>query len=656
MPTITTPAELSDTRLALSGQYILGADIDLSGYANWDPIGTAANPFTGTLDGAGYTISNLTISRSGTDNVGLFGVCSFTVAETRLIDVVITGTDVTGQDNVGALAGQIITDKFVDPGGFDLVSGCSSVGTVNGRNNVGGLIGYAQGPAYAGHVGQPSGAMVFDYLLARIAACYSAAVVTGTGTHIGGLIGQTSEIRPYRSRATGAVTGGDIVGGLVGRHYRSASEWVYATGAVIGDKTAGGLIGQNYGRPMVIRSYAEGDVTGIGVFDEPTNFIGCGIGGLIGDTELEGIDYCYALGNVSGRYRVGGLVGSCYGGDSRSPNIIASFAHGNVSAVKAAGGIFGYVYAKYGVFTQLYCAGSVAGINRGAIIGEVGRPPQDIWPGAPAGTPTFMDTAFYNSEVNSAPNTNGGQGRTAAQLGTDTNYNSAWQFFDRIWAIDPEESPYPVLLAFYDPLTIALASAVTTAGTTVAYTREGKVYRRTYTGSWGAETEITDLPATCRTVSLFVAPDDRLGYIAEAEDGLHFAVTEAGTLTVEYSGFLLPGAQGNLAHLGDRLKTYLVTQIGSVAESESVSVDWADLGFSEVAALPSDSYVSFLRAKYLQDETWMVWRSRGQHRILRRVETEDETVTIDVPAGTITVRDDTPVVQLTLEFDREEGD
>ncbi|MDR1809371.1 MAG: hypothetical protein LBR34_03065 [Prevotella sp.] len=53
----------------LSGNYLVTADIDLSG-ANWTPLGT----FTGILDGAGHVISGLTINNL--DAAALFGTIS----------------------------------------------------------------------------------------------------------------------------------------------------------------------------------------------------------------------------------------------------------------------------------------------------------------------------------------------------------------------------------------------------------------------------------------------------------------------------------------------------------------------------------------------------------------------------------------------------
>lgn len=48
----------------LDAHYIQTAHINLSGVANWTPIGAADRIFTGTYDGDGYTISNLKINSS----------------------------------------------------------------------------------------------------------------------------------------------------------------------------------------------------------------------------------------------------------------------------------------------------------------------------------------------------------------------------------------------------------------------------------------------------------------------------------------------------------------------------------------------------------------------------------------------------------------
>ena len=85
--TITTAEELAGMANDLTADYILDADIDLAGIA-WNPIGTykpsgeseeeqeipaSDAAFTGTFDGQGHTIRNLTIVGEDGIAVGLFG-------------------------------------------------------------------------------------------------------------------------------------------------------------------------------------------------------------------------------------------------------------------------------------------------------------------------------------------------------------------------------------------------------------------------------------------------------------------------------------------------------------------------------------------------------------------------------------------------------
>jgi hypothetical protein len=70
--TINSVADLQNIQNNLAGNYVLGGNIDASGFT-FAPIGGGAW-FTGTLDGSGYTISNLTINDSVDSGVGVFGV------------------------------------------------------------------------------------------------------------------------------------------------------------------------------------------------------------------------------------------------------------------------------------------------------------------------------------------------------------------------------------------------------------------------------------------------------------------------------------------------------------------------------------------------------------------------------------------------------
>ena len=163
---IATAEQLDCIRDDLTAHYTLIDDIDLSGYENWMPIGTfqprsdapedaeVPHPdyaFTGTFDGAGHTISNLTISCEAPMGAGLFGCASGTesnaasIGHFTLKDVNVSGfylvggavglqfmncsvsdihlegdNKLTGMQGIGGIVGT----------GFDMISDCSATADV----------------------------------------------------------------------------------------------------------------------------------------------------------------------------------------------------------------------------------------------------------------------------------------------------------------------------------------------------------------------------------------------------------------------------------------------------------------------------------------------------------------------------------------------
>ena len=90
---IATAEQLDRVRDDLTAHYILTADIDLSGYENWESIGAFQSrsdapedaevphpdyAFTGTFKGDGHKISNLTVVSAAPMGAGLFGCASGT--------------------------------------------------------------------------------------------------------------------------------------------------------------------------------------------------------------------------------------------------------------------------------------------------------------------------------------------------------------------------------------------------------------------------------------------------------------------------------------------------------------------------------------------------------------------------------------------------
>ncbi|WP_323592095.1 MBG domain-containing protein [Aliarcobacter butzleri] len=120
----------------LSGNYVLGADINASGTSSWNlgmgfySLGIITQDgFTGIFDGLGHTISDLYINRTGTNNVGLFG---FTSGGSTIKNIGLLNVNITGKTDTGSLVGY-------SEGG--IISNSYATGTVRGINIVGGLVG-----------------------------------------------------------------------------------------------------------------------------------------------------------------------------------------------------------------------------------------------------------------------------------------------------------------------------------------------------------------------------------------------------------------------------------------------------------------------------------------------------------------------------------
>ena len=250
----TTGTDLQGINGNLSNNYVLGTNIDASATSNWNsgagftPLGSAFPGFTGSFEGLGHTISNLTINRPNTDNVGLFGVAT----AATITNVHLEGGSITGRSYVGGLLGY----------GKVNLNNDSVTANVTGTVGVGGLAGSITGRivnSYAtGNVTatQDGGGLIGSIWQASyIARNYASGDVNVSGINAGGLVGNildgTLIINTY---ATGNVSGLDSssvihgVGGLVGLARSSSINYSYASGKVsctggICLLTVGGLVG-----------------------------------------------------------------------------------------------------------------------------------------------------------------------------------------------------------------------------------------------------------------------------------------------------------------------------------------------------------------------------------------------------------------------------
>jgi len=210
--TTATPSSFSDKYIKLS------KDIDLSEHG-WLPIGTGGSnsfSFSGNFDGAGYTVSGLSIESTAIHYAGLFGY--------------VTGRTVK---NVG-------------------VSGEINITLSTGNAYVGGLVGYAY--------------------LTTIENCYSTCNLNGSGVNscVGGLAGQASFSTITNSYNTGSISGtghtNANAGGLVGLASVSTITNSYNTGSISGtghpNATAGGLVGTASSATTITNCYSACDISG----------------------------------------------------------------------------------------------------------------------------------------------------------------------------------------------------------------------------------------------------------------------------------------------------------------------------------------------------------------------------------------------------------
>jgi hypothetical protein len=268
--------------------YLIVDDIDCSGTSVWDsgmgfqPVGTRTKPFTGSLDGNGYVIEDLTIKRTSSDYIGLFGW----IRSASISNVSMETADISGRNNVGGIAG-------VNSGGS--ITNCNFRGTVRGTTYVGGLV----GQNYFG-----GGSIAESLVSADIRGISLTGGIAGMNQAGCSIISSYSE---------GVVSGDDTTGGVTGDNYGTL-EMSFSVSSVRGSRNTGGLCGRNSYGGTIANCYSTGMVSGTSV-----------AGGLVGMNWMGDIANSYATGPVAGTSRIGGLVGMNFGLGLSSGTFLSSY-------------------------------------------------------------------------------------------------------------------------------------------------------------------------------------------------------------------------------------------------------------------------------------------------------------------------------------------
>ncbi|MFC1576308.1 DUF2341 domain-containing protein, partial [Candidatus Omnitrophota bacterium] len=309
-----------------TARYRQGADIILT----QDFADYIINSFTGTFNGNDYTISNLTIDTTVSQDkqaVGLFGSAN----GATLKNIALLNIDIDAYYGNYIYAGGIAGSLYNTHVSNSYVTGSITADCNTGFARAGGLAGYAQAANGT----------------STISNSYAACDITGTSTvhnaYIGGLIGHTYVESAGTINITDSYATGDV------------------TGTSIGDTPyVGGMIGRNVpinGSVNITDSYATGRIEAIS-----ESIYSAFAGGLAGTYSGSG------GGTVTRSYATGDVIATCtnaraYAGSFMAHNaetIIDSYATGSVTATGGSNlYVGGFVGLNSGSITNAYATGSV---------------------------------------------------------------------------------------------------------------------------------------------------------------------------------------------------------------------------------------------------------------------------------------------------------
>jgi hypothetical protein len=314
--------ELATTTDDYAEHFILTSDLNLS-EQNFNSAVIAKDTdsdgfflgvvFSGTFNGNGYTISNLTIDASGNatnDYLGLFGYISGgAVSNLTLVDASIT----TGSDamfvgglcaaNSGTLSGCSVSGTITTGAGSETAGGLCAHNInliTNCQSSVSLNVGDSSESISGGLCGNNEG---------TISGCSASGAVSGDSINIvGAFCGKNQGGTLFNCASSGSAAGGSTsinIGGFCGFNDGTLQQ-CRSSATAEGKNHIGGLCGSNAG--TVQQSYASGNITVV--------HDGYASGGLIGENSGP-ISNSYSVGAFTlpgDAWEVGGLIGVNEGG------------------------------------------------------------------------------------------------------------------------------------------------------------------------------------------------------------------------------------------------------------------------------------------------------------------------------------------------------
>ena len=262
---IYTVEDFKNIENHLSSQYVLMADLDLSGI-DWTPIGNSTNTFTGKLDGNGHKITGFN-STGDKERHSLFNAINYATIKNLVIeDATITNTSTTYDNYVGILAGYAA--------GATISNIKVSNVTIEAGENGNALVGALVGSAWA-----------TDFSDIEITDLY----INGRTT-MGGIAGELEQDGTItNSYVQGTIRGSGLMGGLVGSIEYGAD--------ISNSSTKIDFIGLDDPDGRSYENY-KGGIVGLANYTTITNC--SSVGTLKGDETVDEDPGCYYFGGIAG--------------------------------------------------------------------------------------------------------------------------------------------------------------------------------------------------------------------------------------------------------------------------------------------------------------------------------------------------------------------
>lgn len=467
---ILNPIHLNQMRNFLNANacFKLMADIDLTEFINeeyssqgWLPIGNDSAPFNGKLDGNGKTISGLIINRSEMNDVGLFGFTNKCYISDLTLKVSIKGNKYVG----GFIGRAGCSSSGSQNEVFNNIERCTLVGDIIGNEYVGGIAGMVTGEYQYQKYVNTKWYTIREYNTIYFLDSHAIVNIKGNDK-IGGIIGGLGQDNNAKiigcTLEQSDISGQNHVGGVIGYGNCDIDKCSYI-GNITGSSYVGGLCGNASESGVGSGSYAN--ITNSYVLAQ-IKAIGECVGGLVGKSQhTSSITNSYYDGNISGKDKVGGLVGYSQNGWNWA-KISLCLSNATVKGENQIGGLVGYLDGDIESCIS-YCttisatvdnAGRVYGEKKDGSVGAMGTTKENK-----AFNKTIVTKAGVAQDVQD--NIQNGAGVSTTTLKLKATYDAMGFDFSNIWEIQETES-----LPYFKTQTAppAITSQVVSGATTIS--------------------------------------------------------------------------------------------------------------------------------------------------------------------------------------------